>query len=65
MEIKNLKNIFIHKTLRTNIEEYGKANILLYIMLTTTFFASSYAIYYEITNDNIHIIKHISNIVDF
>lgn len=54
---------FISPSMRTNIEEYGKARLLMYAMIITTAFSTSYSTYYELTHSNIHIVKHIANIV--
>ncbi len=52
---------FIHPKLNSNIEEYGRAKILLFAMLITTAFASTYSVYYELTHENIHFVKHLAN----
>jgi PAS domain S-box-containing protein len=60
---QKLDHFFIHPRLHNNIEEYGRARILLYAMLITTAFSASYSIYYESTHEHIHLVKHIANIV--
>ncbi len=60
---QKLDHFFIHPKLRNNIEEYGRARILLYAMVMTTLFSASYSTYYELTHENIHVVKHIANIV--
>ncbi len=53
---------FIHPELQKNIEEKGRAKILLYALLITSAFSSSYSVYFELTHSNFHIVKHIANI---
>ncbi|MCX6182973.1 MAG: PAS domain S-box protein [Bacteroidetes bacterium] len=61
--VEKLDHFFIHPKLHSNIEEYGRARILLYAMMMTTLFSASYSTYYELTHENIHIVKHVANIV--
>ena len=61
--IQQLDHFFIHPRLQHNIEEYGRARILMYAMLITTAFSASYITYYELTHEDIHLVKHIANIV--
>lgn len=59
--IRKIDHFFIHPTLQTDIKILGKARIVLYTMLITTFFATSYSIYFESTGEDIHLVKHIAN----
>jgi len=59
--MQKVNTFFIHPKLNSNIEEHGRAKILLYAMLITTAFASTYSIYYELTHDKIHLVKHLAN----
>ncbi|MFM7023059.1 MAG: PAS domain S-box protein [Flavobacteriales bacterium] len=61
--IQQLDHFFIHPRLHSNIEDYGRARILLYAMLITTAFAGTYILYYELTHEDIHVVKHIANAV--
>ncbi len=37
--------------------------MLLYILVCTTIFSVSYTLYYELTNDDIHFVKHFANLI--
>jgi len=61
--ISKADDFFIHEKLKKNLEHYGKARVLLYALVATAFLSASYTIYHELSNDNIHIVKHAANIV--
>ncbi|MBY0426166.1 MAG: hypothetical protein K2Q22_11055, partial [Cytophagales bacterium] len=63
--IEKIDHFFIHENLQSNIEENGRARILLYAMFITTFFATSYSLYYEFSNTSIHLVKRLANIIGF
>jgi signal transduction histidine kinase len=56
-----LSTFLIHPKLQSNIEERGRASILLYAMIITTLFSTTYSTYYELSHSDIHIVKHIAN----
>ncbi|MFM7023060.1 MAG: PAS domain S-box protein [Flavobacteriales bacterium] len=61
--VEKADRFFIHPALRSNIEQYNRARALMYAMLATTFISTSYTIYHELSNSNIHPIKHVANVV--
>ncbi len=61
--VNKADGFFIHEKLKKNLENYGKARVLLYALIATAALSTSYTIYHELSNENIHFIKHIANVV--